>query len=349
MKTETLEKSELKYIFRFLFSLVFLLTLNAYGALSESLGGVDGGGGIGVQCGDKVSTLDLYEARNKGFHLQAGSSSLDQNLKTFGMKLSLHFARGPSGFPYPSPPDSPAFGEIMMTELKKDIVSKFQDIPAGTKLDHVYDATLPVLPASCQFVQIAFYDDVANKIYRDSEYWSKMDSLEQAALILHEFIYRRARRNGAMNSDETRKLIGRFFSDQSTEPLVSPIWNVKRKLWCGFGRLDKKSEIFDFYGIEETENKKIGTAFYFIVFKGVALTSRVRAFFPGIRLEMFRGRLQQDVSSSAIQKATSQVWKIDFFEDTSTRYSSMRASMNHENPPAISYGGCDWDAGVYDD
>lgn len=160
----------MKCFLRFLLHLIFFITLSA-GAESataagnfQAIGGVDGGGGVGVVCGNHVSTLDLFEAKSRGVVLQKVNGDLDENLKFFGAKVSIHFASGPART---DPP------EIMLDKINHNIISKFRDIPEGSYLKFFNDATLPVLPADCRFVQLAFYDDDKDILYRDLKYWSK--------------------------------------------------------------------------------------------------------------------------------------------------------------------------------
>lgn len=339
----------MNYFFRFLFSLVFLLIFTACNSDSAptktseeffAVGGVDGGGGTGVMCGDQVSTLDLFEAQSSGLDLQTVSDDLDENIKYFGAKVSLHFAleSGPADIPTPG---IQSRADFMLKVMKKEIVSKFRDIPDNQRLAFFSDATLPSLPTNCHFVQLAYYDDGTNTLYRDPRYWSKMDVRNQTALIIHEYVYRRARRFKIKNSDETRKLIGHFFSLQPLEPLLSPLWNLKDNLWCTFGS-PGRTDLFEFYGKEETRGGQLGVAFYFDLFKNIFLTTRMSAFFPGYTLDQFTGgHFQKNTGSLAIQRMVSRDWVIEFSKDYESAMSGFRAYSKNSEIPRFSAGGCE--------
>ena len=239
-------------------------------------GGVDGGGGKGVLCGTQLTTLDLYEAQQRGEIISSDGSNLDENLNIFGFKMLEYISD--------SPFDESSRSEMTLlvyNELQTNIMQKFIDIPSNKRLKPTNDATLPALETNCAFVQIAIYSN-DGKIYRDLNYWNQLSALGQASLMIHEWVYYRARLNGGvLTSDESRKAVGNIFSNSNLEPILAPIWNDHHKLGCGAGGAEHQ-EIFDFEVIDELKSGVSGLGIYFVVFKNVMVTLRTSAFLPGL-------------------------------------------------------------------
>ncbi len=247
---------------------------------SISNGGVDGGGGKGVLCDSKIMTLDLYEAINSGVQLNQDFGDLADNLKYYGIETAKYQSESLDFF------NDPKIANEILNHIQKTIIDKFKDIPQGQRLQLTHDTNTTPLPANCKMIQIAIY---ANNgiIYRDADYWSRLSKLDQAALIIHETMYERARRYGAINSDESRKAIGFIFSKNNSEYLLSPIWKNPKKFWCGAGIENSKQEIFEIYGAEEVQDNIQGIKLYFLGFKSTYVTLRTSAFLPNITYDQF--------------------------------------------------------------
>ena len=300
-------------------------------------GGVDGGGGKGVECGGRISTLDLFEANQSGLTPIDKGNDLNENLKYFGIELAKHFSESISDI------NNPEYPNYILKEMQTNIIQKFKDISSGTHLKETIDATLPEIPIGCRFVQIVIYNDHDSVIYRDLEYWNKMSVLDQAALILHEWIYRRARLSGSSTSDETRKVVGQIFSAKNPEPLLSPIWNAKKKIWCGGGIEGTDQEVYEFFGIDEVQDGKNGTSLYFRVFKGNSLTTRLNAFIPNLSLDQFMNRQFIYLSTFATQHAISKEWLLEMQTQSGTSFFQMRSSTENSKKTSFSNVLCKWE------
>lgn len=297
-------------------------------------GGVDGGGGKGVLCDNQVSTLDLYEARKMGRAPLNISNDLEENLKFFGLEIAKHFVESTEEI------STPQYPLIMLHELKLSIMNKFKTIPSGTHLPETKDATLSNLPTGCKMIQIAIFDDKHDSIYIDSEYWNKMPAIEQAGLIIHEWIYKRARSYGSRNSDETRKVIGQIFSGNNPEPILSPLWNATKKIECSAGIEGTHHETFEYFGIEEVQNNLKGVVLYFRIFKGVTLTSRLSAFIPGITLDQFLNNNFSRLTLTAIQKSIAKNWEIEIYSDDKSKFQMRAIDHNSQPLPDFSSASC---------
>ena len=188
-------------------------------------GVVNGGGGKGVKCGNQIRTLDLYETFG-----DTVSSTMDFNtaLNHYGSRLIAYRSLEKMDV------NDPATLAAVNQELKTQIVGRFLDIPSQMRLAPTPDATLPSLKEGCEFVQVIVWGD-DDRIYRDLRLWNQLSPIDQAALVLHEEVYRRDKLSGAKTSDRTRYLIGLMMSDRLKEPVFAPVWQATDRVDCTVG------------------------------------------------------------------------------------------------------------------
>ncbi len=284
--------------------------------IQNNQGGVDSGGGKGVRCGKKVTTLDLFEARSRGLIPLEKTDTLEGHLRFFGLELVKHFSESGKEF------KDPQFSQVIYQELKTSILDRFQDIPRNTRLPMTADANLKIqIPEGCQLVQIAVMVK-SGTIYRDTQYWSEMDPLEQSALVQHEFIYKRARQYQALYSDESRAVVGMIFSGNNPDPMFSPLWSTSKKIWCGAGRQNTSEEIFEFYGIDETHidssgNRNSGVRILYRGMKNIYMTSKTSVFFPGLTIEKILTGDFSTMGSIAKNSILNKKWLVEIAPDSS--------------------------------
>jgi hypothetical protein len=249
---------------------------------SNGDGTKDGGGGVGVLCNGKLRALDLYEA-DELYHLSPLQNIEDpmESLDLYGMRLFSNFS---STVPIR---DVKEYRKEVNAFVKEEVSDHFEDIPEGTHLPLSKDFTAPQLKAGCQFVQIAYYSDRDNKLYRDRAYWDLLDVQNRTALTLHEAVYRKARRLGATTSDESRRVIGMALSNQTLDPVFEPLWKAPRHMWCGAGIDGTDQEVFELYFSDEVRNGVSGMGLYAKVMKGKLQLTRTSAFIPGLTLDNF--------------------------------------------------------------
>lgn len=246
-------------------------------------GGMEGGGGKGVQCGTQVRVLDLYEAENI-HHLRIPPSQNDLNTEVAKRALELSYYQSEMGFDL----NNTSYRDLIFNVVKKEVIDKFSDITPNTRLPFTPDATLPQLPSGCVFVQIAIFGD-DGVLYRDRSYWDLLTTQDQAALILHEGIYHGLRIQGELTSDSTRYIVGLTFAQQLPEPILKPLWSAPGAWWCGTP--DSKSEQFELYALNEFRNGKPGVGLYFVTFKNYFQYERTYAFVPEVEIaDLFLGK-----------------------------------------------------------
>lgn len=273
-------------------------------ATATGVGGVDGGGGKGVLCDSKVMTLDLYEAIQSGVQLNQDFGNLTDNLKFYGLEAAKYQSESLDYL------QNPQISSDILNFLETEIINKFQDITYGQRLPLTQDAHTADLPTHCKIIQIAIYAQ-DGKIYRDPDYWSQLSTLDQAVLVLHEFMYARARKYGAIDSDESRKAMGFIFSKNNSEYLLSPLWNKPKKIWCGAGIEKTDQEVFELYGIEEVQNQVRGVGLYFIGFKNTYVTLQTSTFIPGNSLDdLLNNKLNSQIVV-AQNKQMNKMWNLE--------------------------------------
>lgn len=170
---------------------------------SNSVGGVDGGGGKSVVCRNEQGTivsaelLDLYEgAKMYGLNIQKSNAHYVEQIETALTVIPIS-SRG-------------------MTEIYAHIVrDKMTLLPLGTDIAPINDSLEIILPRNCQVEQLArFYSD--DKILVNGEIWQNLDETSRAALILHEAVYANNRLMGATDSRRSRHIVASLF-DPSTK------------------------------------------------------------------------------------------------------------------------------------
>lgn len=306
----------------------------------EMQGGVDGGGGKGVQCGQQVMTLDLFEAKQNGLSFVNSRSTLEDNLIFFGIQLARHFAENRSDFS--TDPIEPSVATVLLETLQREILGKFEDIPRDHYLPSTQDATIPILPSGCAMVQIVIYHKDGT-LYRDRNLWDRLSLNDQTALILHEWIYYRARTYGALNSDESRKLVGQIFSG-TEQPLFEPLWGKSRRLLCLAGIQGSDQEIFEFLVVDDTQQNINGLHFAFKALKNQYVTSRTSGFLTGASTADLTNLNLKTASFPVTNQETGEVWRVEIKQgDAGEKRLLLRATkVGGAANPAYSQMICDW-------
>lgn len=81
------------------------------------------------------------------------------------------------------------------------------------KLTKISDANILLTDEGCEYEQLANWDEVSGRVFVKEGIYTKLNPFHQAALKLHEVIYKvyRSRKN-ANNSDQTRRLVAELLS-----------------------------------------------------------------------------------------------------------------------------------------
>jgi hypothetical protein len=301
-------------------------------------GGMEGGGGIGVQCGNKLRTLDVYEAEEI-YNVPTAKkfSTVTENLDIYGYPLAEYYAN--------------RIEEIQDGTVKSEfnddiqyIQTLFSDISNGKTLKLSKDATLPKIPSTCTFKQIAFYDDNKEKIFRDPKLWAMLDSHGKASLILHEYYYAAARGVNAKTSDDTRRLIGLAMFGKLPEPLHKRLWGKAddQILTCTGGDQEEgPSGHSTFHAYNDMKNGVAGVTLLFEVINDTFVSFLHEAFVAGLKIDDFTNMNPRSGKSLIYNSLDNSTLNVEF--KTSTQYPKLtdfRIWSEAKRTPPFTTGYC---------
>lgn len=293
-----------------------------------ALGTSNGGGGKGVQCGTSLMVLDLYEAQLRGQQLLQAFPTYQENVAVYGAALG-NYLNDPTGIPIT--------GDIVVNALREHFEPKVKYIPDGERLPATQDASLPKIPANCQFVQIAVWEK-NNEVKIDRELWNRLSPQHQAALALHEIIYLTDRGNGAQTSDESRFVIADIFSNSAPRARMGPFRTNTDRVMCVAGGGDSKTPTFEFFAYGEVKNSVRGVGIYFRSVADNYMMALTESFVPTVRTEdLVRENFK--LNTKIVNVARSGFWNFELQTQDSENV-LVRAWKEGEAKPAFSNGFC---------
>jgi hypothetical protein len=163
--------------------------------------------------------LDLYEAVHiYGLQLHTPLTNIESELQRFLEDLEISTVDNPQ----------PVSNESL-TRIANIVNNlQFTDITL-TAIGDTGNAA--AAPAGCSLEQLAIYNDVSNKITVQKEIWNSLDSMNRAALVAHELIYRQHRvEGGETTSRIARRYVGMLFS--TTPPAARKSFHLNRMSFC---------------------------------------------------------------------------------------------------------------------
>jgi hypothetical protein len=177
---------------------------NAFAQQARGLGPSVSGGGKALVCNlgsqEHVQVLDTAEAKD-----EYGSAALMKSSGNTKLDFLRLFERYQALVLNDAKP-SAAIASSAYSELIGSVtwVSN-EDLTVTTDAD----PTIEVHP-ECEIRQLAVYLDsgITAGLYIGLELWDALDPLNQAVLLMHEYIYRWQRIQGATTSNSTRSLVG---------------------------------------------------------------------------------------------------------------------------------------------
>jgi len=179
-------------------------------AVSAHAGVGSSGGGFAIVCPPtpvekgSVQLLDLYEgAQNSDFVMAVASGNITEDYFAATKRTYIY-----QGFP--------EYGDSRRDEIIENLKGFFratQFVQKKEELPVVHDlGALPYIPSGCQVQQVAFFDDTLEKIYILQSLWDQLDSLSQAALVIHELDYKMLRDLKDETSELARRLVATAFA-----------------------------------------------------------------------------------------------------------------------------------------
>lgn len=173
----------------------------------NAFAGDKGNGGISLVCrNDKneilsAELLDIYEGRILGGKTFSEVKNIEKKLNDAVSKISsIQFKK-------------------MVSENISYVQANMIFIPKGHELLPTDDALPMVKKEGCKFEQLANFTNDGD-LYVSSEIYEQLDSLNRAALILHEAVYATRRELGDQNSQKSRRLVYELMSDDTNMPVM---------------------------------------------------------------------------------------------------------------------------------
>ncbi len=198
-----------------------LVLLGLFVLSFNSFAGERGNGGVSVVCRDinkkiiSAEVLDIYEGTIR-----------------FGRKYD-------NTFEVESRIDS---AQKMLT-TNSDFLIKFQNelakvranltfVPKGNSLTPTNDAFPPIKKDGCDFEQLANYTS-KNELLVSQEIYDELDTLNQAALLVHEAVYTIFRTQGDKDSQRSRKLTAQLLAVNADQRMINEMIGANHNRICG--------------------------------------------------------------------------------------------------------------------
>lgn len=306
-------------------------------------GTVDGGGGKGVLCGNRLVTLDRFEAeRDFGSAVHLEGATVDEALLSMMERFGSHTATEPM---LPMVQWS-ASGKIKLLKQWQEMVGDhLKPVLVGTRLAPTQDATLPLLPPTCSFVQIAVYESTGTIQY-DTEYWNMLEPIDVAVLYAHEYYYAEFRKFGAKTSDETRQMIARALANK-LKPMFEELWFKPHFVSCYGG---DKTQSFEFSVSDSGSGlgvdvyfRLLGTKYVYTQTHGSASGFGASQFMSGgfpknsleVTEDVFGTKWTVDIEPNTLGRASSQILIRAYRKsDPLPNLAEVRCRVENQKPPA---------------
>ena len=257
-------------------------------------GTVNGGGGIGIRCGGRLQTLDLFEAKQSGLTLIAPPDSQVATIDLVSKTFANHFWNIDT-----IPTDQ------LATTIAKEILSPifegrpFKNAQTNKSESVTFVESLPLsgdlgkylLPNGCSLEQIAYFSDGNTTLSIVRSAWNELDWLSKGILAAHELIYMMDRRDGLENlradkstqtSESTREFVGRLFTVESVPSFTDNIPSVDKIYICRSVRVPDGALTY-LYAFNRTGSPKLSFVFNEIL--GHQSFYQMRVDFDGLTLE----------------------------------------------------------------
>lgn len=246
--------------------LAILLIMGLSYAEAQRDGGVGDGGGNAVVCRSSdrkvlsAKFLDVYEARidaeirGKPFRISPEFDGLDyfQIAKSLAAKADEGLGATQMGLSFTADSPShlkviPGYPNAITTRMASML--EFQSVlflPDSVSLPPLNDYKPKFLPKEngCKIERAAFYNDKTGETLISAEIWNAFDSVDKAAVLLHETLYASVRMNYEFNSDRVRLAVGHLVQGNKLESIIQGI--PKEFYFCESERpMDESFPLFE--------------------------------------------------------------------------------------------------------
>lgn len=197
--------------------LVILLVFHSSAEASVPAGPSTGGGGFVVVCPAtplepaSAQLLDLYQGPGLGLVMAKASGNLEQD----------YFDGVDRTYTYQGAPDLAEDRRVEISENLSAFFLSAKMVGSAAELPQAHDfGKLPWIPSQCQLQQVAFFDDITETIVILKPLFERLSSVEQAALVSHELLYRDLRNLKDATSELTRLTVAHIYAVRGVVPLL---------------------------------------------------------------------------------------------------------------------------------
>lgn len=181
---------------------VFILMILLLSPMSHASRESHGGGGL--ICGDKVLLYDFFEATIPGEMIPEGLSIVRSNIDVDQQRREAFNKLGKIV--------SPEF-QVYIEKVYVHAISISQNLPENISILAPTDINNDLIQTGCTLAGVASYSDEKDRLLIDPRLFSKMPPTDQAALWVHEVVYKALRDlAGDIESTRARKIVAYLFS-----------------------------------------------------------------------------------------------------------------------------------------
>ena len=254
-------------------------------------GTINGGGGVGIRCGDKLEMLDVFEARADGLTF-AALANQEQAVRLVSIRIADHYWNPET---IPQAKHRALVASTLVTQIFEG--RSFRNAATDRDENVSYVDSLPLsndfgkykIPKGCSLEQIAYFSDEKTQLSIVKTAWNQLDWLSKWILVAHELVYMMDRREGLggllpggniRTSESTRRFVGLLLSNVKIPSKSDGLPADKLIQRCSSNGDDQKTATY-FYVFKQPK-----TGFMSLVFKTVlGKTSfyQLRADFPDRR------------------------------------------------------------------
>lgn len=170
-----------------------------------------GNGGVSVVCRDanerilSAELLDIYEGKVRFGKTYDNQLDVDTKVELAQLKLIQH----------------PDFLAAFQEELLK-VKAMMVYIPVGNGLTPTNDAFPVVFKKGCDFEQLANYTEEGDLLV-SQEIYNELETVDRAALLVHETVYALFRKDGAEDSRQARRLTAELLAKNADQKIINEI------------------------------------------------------------------------------------------------------------------------------
>jgi len=328
----------------FLILLALMISSLVHAQGESAMGAGSSGGGMVVVCNHpsvghtRIELLDVYEARkNKAIKVVESTNDLNQDFIRMNRNKSLLQGKGGT--------ETNAYFENQLN----GILTKLIDWHYGPDpLEFTNDqGQMLKLPVGCSLVQAAIFHDKPHKMVVDFNIWNQLDSLSQAALLIHEEFYFYQRQLGIKDSASARNLVGQVLASKGAVSAWKGQEKFNYKCFARNHALPRTGTTDFLLNMTKKENGFVELNLQFVSLLGQDLLTLTLATFKGLPLNFSNIMYGLETNTDYQETATTSELKSTFLKGISIDFltfpgksSKLIVREKNKSPVELEIKGC---------